>query len=515
VKPLLAALATAALLALAAPGLAPARPFALLAWVAFAPLLIALARPGLRVRRAALLAWLAGFALNASLCAWMPGLMARFSGMSPALAIATAALVLALAALPWALWGALARVLLQGGARWAPFAVAALFVAIERWAPLPFPYALGLTQHRFLWLAQSAELGGPSLLSFAFVLAGGALAELVTARRAGRRPQRAIVVAAIALPLALLVFGAARLGQVRAAWGGAKRARVAVVQASVARSGLRAEPDGPEILARYQALSSRAERDGGVFDLIVWPEKADPQLIRRDARHDYPPENPRRVRVGFASPLLFGVQAVDVTTREVSNAAVLLARDDRARVVYEKVQLITYSEALPSWLSWLGPRSQRYRAGASLEPFTLDDGTRVSPFICFESSFPAHVRALVARDPAFLVNLSDDTWFGDGAEPEQHLAQVVFRAIESRRDVVRAAGAGISAHVAATGEIVASLGVRHAGDGDAGTTLVTEPRALGLRGVYARVGDLFVIACAIFAMAAIGAAMRAKRVPPG
>lgn len=509
-KPLLAALATAALLVLAAPGIAPARPFALLAWIAFAPLLAVL--PSLGPRRAALVAWLAGFALHVGLYAWLPGLMARFSGTSLALAAPLALLVWALAALPWALFGALVPLLRRALPRGWPFAAAALFVAIERWAPLPFPYSLGLTQHGFLWLAQGAELGGPSVLTFLFVLVGAALVELVDARREGRPAARPILVAAAALPLALLGFGALRLAQIRAAWGGAPAARVALVQASYARKGLRAEPDGPEILARYQALSAAAERAGGPFDLIVWPEKADPQLIRRDARHDYPPGNPRRVRVGFASPLLFGAQAVDVTTRELSNAAVLLERDDRARVAYEKVRLIAYSERLPGWLAFLGPRSQRYRPGASLAPVTLEDGTRVGVFICFESSFPDHVRALVAREPGFLANLSDDAWFGDGAEPEQHLAQVVFRAIESRRDVVRAAGAGISAHVAATGEVIAALGVRRAGDGDEGTTtLIVAPRKLGGGSVFARVGDLFSLACAIAAAAAVGLGLRRGR----
>ena len=104
---------------------------------------------------------------------------------------------------------------------------------------------------------------------------------------------------------------------------------------------------------------------------------------------------------------------------------------------------------------------QRYRSGDRLGPTlvpvsadTLPSGkVAVGVFISFESTFPSHVRSIASRGARVLINLSDDTWFGDGAEPEQHLAHVVFRAIENRRDVVRATGGGVSALIASTGEV--------------------------------------------------------------
>jgi apolipoprotein N-acyltransferase len=135
----------------------------------------------------------------------------------------------------------------------------------------------------------------------------------------------------------------------------------------------------------------------------------------------------------------------------------------------------------------------------------------VGTFICFESTFPLWVRALVAQGPQLLVNLSDDTWFGDSAEPEQHLAQAVFRAIESRRDLVRATGSGISAFVSATGEIQASTRITQ---GAEETTLVGEARLANITSWYQRVGNFFAWLCAVTSTVLLGVSFRgaAKRV---
>ena len=118
----------------------------------------------------------------------------------------------------------------------------------------------------------------------------------------------------------------------------------------------------------------------------------------------------------------------------------------------------------------------------------------IGVFICFEAAFPGHVRELVARGAEILVNISDDSWFGLSAEPEQHLAHAVFRAIESRRDLIRAAGSGISAFITATGKVQSSLPVFHSGQAPA--TLVAEPRRLRIRGANLDLGQSFPFACA-------------------
>ncbi|NMC70553.1 MAG: apolipoprotein N-acyltransferase [Myxococcales bacterium] len=301
--------------------------------------------------------------------------------------------------------------------------------------------------------------------------------------------------------------------------------RLAVVQAGRARTGWTPPPPDPDGLARYQRLTAAVEREAGPVDLAIWPEKAYPFPLRADARHDDRPDHARRIRRGFAGPLLFGADTVDPRTRSVGNSAALLLPDGTLRVVYDKVRLIFWSERLPGWLERLAGGPRRYRPGARLDPLrlALPDPRRpdrirraaLGTFICFEATFPEHVRALVARGANLLVNLSDDSWFGDTAEPEQHLAQAVFRAIESRRDLVRAAGSGVSAFVTATGEIERRAGVARAPQGD-GATLIGEARLLDRRGWYADLGDAFAGWCGLVVAAGAGLGLRRRRsAPPG
>jgi apolipoprotein N-acyltransferase len=185
------------------------------------------------------------------------------------------------------------------------------------------------------------------------------------------------------------------------------------------------------------------------------------------------------------------------------------------RVVYSKVKLIPWSEWLPSWAErWFG---RRYRPGELAQPVLLtppasspQTALPVGVFICFEAAFPGHVRDLVARGAEILVNISDDSWFGTGAEPEQHLSHTVFRAIESRRDVIRATGSGISAFITATGQVQSSLPVMHSGETPA--ALVAEPRRLQIHGANLDLGQTFPFACAAVVLVYAALAWRRARV---
>jgi apolipoprotein N-acyltransferase len=237
--------------------------------------------------------------------------------------------------------------------------------------------------------------------------------------------------------------------------------------------------------------------------------------MRHDAAHDYPDGNPRRVRQGFASPLLFGFTAIDVAHHFVTNSAALLDRDGQVRGVYDKIHLIVWSEWLPAFLDKYVPGGPRYRSGTSLDPMRLpiqgNGHVPISTFICFESAFPAHVRSLAAAHSQLLVNLSDDSWFGLSAEPDEHMAHAVFRAIETRRDLVRATGSGKSALIAATGEIERQSPISTPADGKEGVTLAGHARLISHRSWYARMGDLFPALCLLCSLVVLLNLLRVRR----
>jgi len=442
----------------------------LIAWVAFAPLLWAL--PRLSIPQAISHGWLAGLVFQVGAASWYPGLMARYSGMYPAFAIALSVLVWTLQASTWGLWAGMAcyfdeRFPDTGKRRRLPMPpplpqallAAASFVAIERFAPTVFDGPVALTQAHFPWVAQIAEPAGIHAVSFLIVVTGFAIAR--------RRPLLLV------LPTIALVFGGWRIGLVRADREAAPAARLGIVQEGRIPEGWSKPPEDGEVATRYQAATVRLEQHEHL-DLVVWPEKAWPELLRSDSQHDYAERHSKRIRKGFSSPLMFGVTSVEVASKQLSNSAAVSEPDGKLTVFYDKVELIPYSESA-------------YRAGTRLEPYRFP-GLPVGVMICFESTFAAHARKLVEHGAGLLVNLSDDTWFGASAEPEQHFAHAVFRAIETRRDVLRASAAGPSACIAATGEV----GTRSAsGPG----TLTCEARILSKRAWG--LGDGFPIACLI------------------
>jgi apolipoprotein N-acyltransferase len=489
-------MATGGLMALSAPGVVPLAAASWLAWIAFVPLLVAMRNAS--PRHAVLLGGVAAFVLQILAGAWLPGLLARFSGLNPVLAVAAAVLIAAAQSIGWAAWAGAVRLL--SPRRPLVLVAPVCFLAMEFVMPQLFPHGIGLSQYANPVVVQVAELGGPHLVSALLIAFAAAVTELLRPRDRGVRS--ALVVAVVLLSAA--TFGWLRLSQVQRARSQAPTLRVGWVQAGVVHTGWSPPEPDADVLERYQQASAAMERAHGGVDLLIWPEKAY-DLLLRNANRDYPPEHPRRIRRGFESPLLFGHTSVDRGTREVGNAAALLETSGHLRVVYEKVKLIPYSEWLPSWLEGKVSGGKRYRSGDRLGPTlvpvsgaTFPSGeVAVGVFICFESTFPSHVRSIASGGAQVLVNLSDDTWFGDSAEPEQHLAHVVFRAVENRRDVVRATGGGVSALVASTGEVVERTELNRTSQGAA---RVGEVRVQGTRSLYAWAGDSVPVACAIVSL---------------
>jgi apolipoprotein N-acyltransferase len=129
-------------------------------------------------------------------------------------------------------------------------------------------------------------------------------------------------------------------------------------------------------------------------------------------------------------------------------------------------------------------------------------GGRFGVLICYEGIFPALTRQFVADGADFLVNVTNDAWYGRSSAPYQHLAQATLRAVENRVPLVRAANTGISAVVDPTGRI------RWQGPLFEPLTHTAEIAWPGVRTFYSRYGDVFVWACALASLAAFGYGVR-------
>ncbi|MEO0765868.1 MAG: apolipoprotein N-acyltransferase [Pseudomonadota bacterium] len=232
-------------------------------------------------------------------------------------------------------------------------------------------------------------------------------------------------------------------------------------------------------------------------DLIVWPETALPYLA----------ENAQVVFDAIAEAARGAPVTLGIQRRENSNyfnSLVVLDGNGQVMQTYDKHHLVPFGEYMPA--EWLfrrinvGGLAQRAEGGyaAGPGPRLLDFGGlgTALPLICYEAVF-AHDVGRAPQRPAFLMQLTNDAWFGSRSGPQQHLAQARMRAIEQGLPMVRAANTGISAMIDPRGRVTASLALNTAGYLDAALP------APGAPTVYAGTGDLpwaLVLLSGLFAM---------------
>jgi apolipoprotein N-acyltransferase len=356
-----------------------------------------------------------------------------------------------------------------GGRWWAALAGALVWVGSEWAMPKLFADTLGHGLYASAWMRQAADLAGAPGLTLVVLLGNESVLALVAERRA------AYAAAALALPAALLAYGAGRSVALAHARTRGEPLTVAVVQADIDRyDRLRAERGTYDavrlILDTHFALSTDAARRAPL-DVVVWPETVYPTTFgspKSEAGADLD-----REIAAFATnmrvPLVFGSYDADGSAEY--NAAVFLAPSRNGRVefeTYRKASLFPLTERVPAifdsplvrrWLPWLG--TWKPGVGGAVLPLTLRDGRtiRVAPLICYDAVDPRLATGAVRRGADLIVTLSNDSWFAIGNGPRLHLIMSAFRSIETRRPQVRATNTGISAVITPTGDVVATVGV--------------------------------------------------------
>lgn len=447
----------------------------LVPWFAVA-LLVALAEAH-GPRRSWRLGWLAGTAGIACAFVWLIYAFQVFGGFSLPVA-------LALFLVPVAWMGLQIGVftgLLAWIGRW-PLALGApvTFTTVEFLFPTVFPWRLAHTQSVLVPLLQSAEVAGPYLLGFTLMWWSAALVRLV------RERDRVPFAAASALVLVLAVGGVVRASRIEALRAAAPALRVGVIQGNIGveRKGQRSM--FRRNLDEYRRLSTGVASE---VDLLVWPETVAQRPIAigesTPSAEVHPFPNPPR-------PLIFGGLAVGVGPegRRLHNSAFLSDTDGTIRGRYDKRVLVPFGEYLPladryPWLRRWSPATGRFRPGAVPGLLITADGVRIGPLICYEDVIPGPAREAVGLGAQLLLNLTNDAWYGDSAEPHQHQALALWRAVETRRDFIRSTNTGLTATISATGAVINELPLFVA------ATQQVEVRLLDVPTFYTRWGDCF------------------------
>lgn len=464
-----------------------------LAFVALVPLLVAFRGAGWR--GAAGLGFVAGLVFFAGSLYWVVPTVVGYGGLPWAAAGGVLLLLAGYLALYVAAFGAGLAVLQPRRGPTALLAAAALWVALELLRThlfTGFPWnLLGHSQYRNLPLIQIAAATGVYGVSFVVLAVNGAVADIVAFPPAWRRGVPSAGAAAV------LVAGALAYGWAAPAPSGPETMRVALVQGNIPQ-GVKWEPGYQDAtLGVYRALT--LEEAGRLPDLVVWPETAVPFFLRQDPRR--PAVEGLAAEIG--APLLVGAPDREgPPPSRYTNSAFLITPQDGIVRKYDKVHLVPFGEYVPlkGVLSFVNRLAQGtigdFAPGTEFTVFSIPAG-RFGVTISYEVYFPVQVRQYVRNGAQFLVNITNDAWYGRSAAPYQHIAMVVFRAVENRRYLVRAANTGISAVVAPDGRIIASSDLFER----TAFTAAIAPRD-GLT-PYARYGDVF----AWGAAAAIGVAL--------
>jgi len=391
---------------------------------------------------------------------------------------------------------------------------------------LPFPI-LAHSQHQHLYIIQFVSITGAYGLSFLIVLANSALSAAILTiwSRLGRRTPSADRSPssrfAISMILATLVLVAMTLYYGHAAVStplGGKTLKVSVLQGNIDRKR-KADPRkyADFIMQKYAELTIRAAMDRP--DLIVWPEAATPGLVLKNSSLlNQMVALVRRVN----THLLIGsseypkISDKTLKRKDVGNTALFFSPEGKVLGQYLKIRLIPFAEYVPHkdlipWPRFILPEN---KSGFEIpgKEYTLFDlnGTKFGVVICSEGAFPDLFRKFVVKGADFMLNITNEGWFGQTAL-SQKVAASVFRAIEHRISLARATNTGISCFIDPYGRVIARI-EKNGRDKLVDGYLTREIPLFGKRTVYTRHGEVLVLLSMFIAgLIVLLSLIRAKR----
>ena len=283
--------------------------------------------------------------------------------------------------------------------------------------------------------------------------------------------------------------------------------RLRIVQANVDQANKWRPDNSAEIFADYRELTKSGGAAPGLdgISLVIWPETAVPFFLAdsSDALLAIADLLPTGTILLVGSARLVDSRDAQgrLTSERIYNS--LLAIDDKAQILgsYEKIHLVPFGEYLPfqDFMESLGLMQLTgvrggFSAGTGPRLLSIPGAPPASPLICYEIIFPDDVTDRGQR-PGWLLNVTNDAWFGTSAGPYQHFHQAQLRAVEQGLPVVRAANTGISAIIDPYGRVVAELGLGKKGVVDGLLPKALSPTLFVRWGPLIEVSALLVALC--------------------
>ena len=328
-------------------------------------------------------------------------------------------------------------------------------------------------------LAQTASIFGIYGLTLLTLLIAGSPAALAgrTAREGARNWPLPLI--CLTLVAAGWFWGELRLSGAPSPVHPAIKLRI--VQANIPQADKWKSENRQWIFERLLALSAKtreAAADGGGITHLIWPETSVPFLFMLNG--DIALAEARKAfadLVGEGTSFIVGAERIDGTKRpdgkyqvdRVFNSLFVLDGEARLLGTYDKQHLVPFGEYVPFektmaalGITQLTHMNSGFAAGSRRSLMTAPGAPPYAPLICYEAIFPEGVAGDEGR-PGWLLNLTNDAWFGTSTGPYQHLHQTRLRAIEQGLPLIRAANTGISAVIDSHGRVLASLSLNAMG----------------------------------------------------
>ncbi len=461
-----------------------------LAWVALVPLLMALHKES--VEHAFLLGAVCGMVFFAVTVHWVANSIHIYGNLS----VMPAALITLLLSSYLALYPALFA---AGMAYLSPYRTPVLFLAAPAlWTSLElartflfsgFPWALlGYSQYEALPVIQIADVTGVYGVSFLIVLVNTAIVQLIADKRI------LPILAALLVTALVLGYGVTRLKTPIPEDG----IRISLIQGNIEQDKKWDRSYQRETFSTYVRLTRKAL--GQNPDLVIWPETSVPFYFGSNdpVARDMSAELSTFV-AAHKVPLLFGSPTYDSGSPAIlHNSAFLLSGDGKVAAVYRKLHLVPFGEYVPLksvlfFVEKMVESEGEFEPGSQFTVMSIsgarEKNVGMNTVICYEIIFPDLVRRFVDRGARIITTITNDAWFGKTAAPYQHFSMAVFRAVENRVPVARAANTGVSGFIDAHGRILSSSGIFTE---DVRTETVAPGRT---RTFYTAYGDIFSYLC--------------------
>ena len=368
---------------------------------------------------------------------------------------------------------------------------------VRSYAFTGFPWSsIGYSQYKFLSVIQVSDITGVYGISFLILAFNCVIVDgLLIKDRIRKMPLFPVSYTIIGFILFIIAivssfgYGFWRLGQDRPG----RMVKAGLVQGNIEQDKKWDPAFQKYVMDTYFGLSQDAAVRSP--DLIIWPETAVPFIFGEDKENT---EQLVSFQKTLNTHLLLGSVLAKKTAEGqqfMTNSVLMLDKEGKIIYQYDKIHLVPFGEYVPLrrvlfFIDKLVTGIGDYLPGDRYIKAETPFGS-FAPLVCYEIIFPGLVRKFYSTSGDFIVTVTNDAWFGKTAGPYQHFSMGVFRAIENRKPVMRAANTGISGFIDSNGRIIARTELFHR------QVLAGEVKTDNTLAFYSRYGDLFTYFCIV------------------